>query len=392
MFKSKSKFLLLSIIIITLISTLSFATVEPVTSYEANAIPISESDANTTSEDTTNIQEEPEWVNNDLYISGDNYELNKIVDGNVYIIANEVIIKGEVGGNVFVCANKLTIEGAYIYSSLYAIANEITINGIVNDIYSVSDIFNLETDGFVYRDLRAISNTFNINGKVRRDAYLSGTTYNFNDENGALIGGNLKYSSNSELTIPDGIITGEIIHDSKLVEEENISSIIVSYIFNALSNLIFTFVIILLALWLAPKFTNRVNSMNTKKSLICFGIGIITPIVTIVTLMLLLISSVCSTIALAGTFVFIAICMSAKAFTSIYFGNLLTKVFKWEGNTKFVLSCLIASLIIWAISQIPFIGGLFGFLIALFGIGILFVNVICKNENKLLKEANSEKE
>jgi len=380
MFKSKCKFLLLLVIIITLVSTLSFATVEPRTSDESDIMPISETDENTVSGEITDIIEEPEWVNSDLYIAEDKVELDQVIDGNAFVVADEVVLSGEIGGDLFVCANKLTIEGGYVYSNLFAVASEIVINGTVYDVYAVTDTFTLETDGYVYRDLKAFANTININGKVRRDAYLSGATYNFNSENGALIGGNLEYSSESELTIPEGIVTGEVKYNVETVEEESVASKVFSYIFDAINNLVFAFVVILLAIWLAPNFVNRVTSMNTSKAFVCLGIGIAAPLVIIIALMLLLFSTVCSNVALAATFMFIAICMSGTAFASIYFGSLLAKAFKWNDKVKFVLATLMAALIIWAISQLPYIGGLFGFLVALFGIGTLIVNVLYRKE------------
>ena len=120
--------------------------------------------------------------------------------------------------------------------------------------------------------------------------------------------------------------------------------------------------------------------MSTKKACICLGVGILTPVVTIFALLLLLLSSICFNVALAATFVFTAICMAGTAFASIYFGSLLAKTLKWDNKVKFVLSTLISALIIWLISQVPYIGGIFGFLAALFGIGILVVNVIYRKE------------
>ena len=384
MFKRKCKFLLLLVSIIILISSLSFATVEPRTSDETDIMPISENSENDISQEPTS--ENPvedtnlEWINNDLYFAGDKVTVDQIVDGNAFIIADEVVISGEIGGDVFVCANKLTIKDGYVYSSLFAVANEIIINGIVYDVYAISNNFTLDTDGYVYRDLKVSANTLNINGKVRRDAYLTAATYNFSTENGALIGGKLEYSGASEISIPEGIVTGEIKYNKETIQEENVADKVFSYIFNVINSLVYTLVVVLLAIWLAPKFTDRVANMSTKKALVSFGIGIVAPIVIIIALLLLLFSVVCTNITLAATFLFIAICMSGTAFASIYFGGLFAKLAKWDGKVKFVLATLISTLIIWVISQIPYIGEFFGFLIALFGIGILLVNAVYRKE------------
>lgn len=384
MLKKKFKVLFLLITVITLFSTLSFATIEPRTTGEDSEdgiMPISENEATPISEEETPSSNEEEWVNNDLYIMEDKYVLDKIVDGNVFIFANEVTISGEIGGNVFVCANKLTVDNGYIHSTLFAVTSETIINGIVYDVYAVCDNFTLEKDGFIARDLKLGSNNFNLNGKIRRDAYVSASHYNINEENGTLIGGNFNYSAKSELTIPEGIVIGEIRYSQEVITEESVFEKVSSYIFDAINVLVYALVVVILVILLAPKFVERVSNMNTKKAFISLGIGILIPIVAIIALFMLLVSSVASLLSVASIFVFIAICMSGTAFASIYFGSIFVKLVKWEGKVKFVLASLITALIIWAISQIPYIGSIFGLLVSLFGIGTLFVNAIYRKEN-----------
>lgn len=383
MLKRKFKVLFLLITVVTLLSTLSFATVEPRTTGESNEneiMPISENEATPISEEETSDPDEEEWVNSDLYIMEDKYELNKIVDGNVFIFANEVTISGEIGGNVFVCANKLTINNGYIHSTLFAATNEIVINGMIYDVYAVCDNFTLEKDGFIARDLKLGTNTFNLNGKIRRDAYVSAAHYNIPEQNEPLIGGNFNYSAESELTVPEGIVIGEVKYNKEVISEESVFEKVSSYIFDAINVLVYALVVIILAILLAPKFVERVSNMDTKKAFVSLGIGILVPIAVIIALFILLISSVASMLSLAGIFIFIAICMSGTAFASIYFGSIFVKMAKWEGKLKFVLASLITALIIWAISQIPYIGGIFGLLVSLFGIGTLFVNAVYRKE------------
>lgn len=376
MLKKKFKVLFLLITVITLLSTLSFATVEPRVAEDGNddgIMPISE--------EAPSTADEEEWVNSDLYIMQDKYELNKIVDGNVFICANEVTINSQIGGNAFIFANKLTINSdAYIYSTLFVAASEVTINAGVGDVYAVCDNFTLKENGFIGRDLKVSANRFNLYGKVSRDVYVSAANYNISEQNGTLVGGNFNYSGESELTIPEGIIIGEVKYSEEIIAEEPVIEKVSDYIFDGINVLVYALVVVLLAIWLAPKFVERVSNMDTKKAFISLGIGIVAPIVAIIALFMLLVSSVASMVSLSGIFIFITICMSGTAFASIYFGSIFSKLVKWEGKLKFVLASLISALIIWAISQLPFIGSLFGFLIALFGIGTLIVNVVYRKE------------
>lgn len=404
MLKRKFKILFLLIAIITLVSTLSFATIEPRTSeedYEAEITSIEDEIMNAEdnyddeimpiSEEDQSISDEEEWINSDLYIMQDKYELNKIVDGNVFIFANEVTINSQIGGDAFIFANKLTINSdAYIYSTLFVAASEVTINSGIGDVYAVCDNFTLKENGFIGRDLKVSANKFNLYGKVSRDVYVSAANYNISEQNAPLIGGNFNYSGKSEITIPEGLILGEVKYNKETVAEESVIEKVSDYIFDGINVLVYALVVVLLAIWLAPKFVQRISSMDTKKAFISLGIGIVAPIVAIIALFMLLVSSVASMLSVSGIFIFIAICMSGTAFASIYFGSILVKITKWEGKIKFVLASLISTLIIWIISQLPFIGSIFGFLIALFGIGTLILNVVYRKE--VIAEVNETKE
>ena len=396
MFKRKCKFLFILVTLFILVSSFSLATVEPRTSSnDTDIMPISENvpnDTEHTNEEVPNegTTSEPEIVYNDLYLASDNLEINQLVDGNVYAFANEVVVTGEVAGNLFICANKVTFEeSAYIYSSLFVVASEVNISGYVCDVYSFANKFTLNANGYIGRDLNASANTITINGLVRRDAHINAATYNIPSDNGNLIGGNLEYSSTTKLDIAEGIVGGQIKYNEEVIYEVSIAEKVFDYIFDSINSLVYTFVVILLALWLAPKFVDRVSNMNIKKAFVSLGIGIVSPLVIIFALILLEFSSVASLVSVSAIFLFIAICMSGTAFASIYFGALFTKFAKWDGKLKFVLATLISTLAIWAISQMPYIGGIFGFLIALFGIGTLFVNVVYRKEIEI-KEVDQE--
>lgn len=394
MLKNKCKVILLLVIVISLISSISFCTAEPTAldNYDNEIMPISEDEEETAEINETEETSTPKWVNNDLFLVGDKVEVNEIVDGNVFVFANEVVVNAEVGGDMFVCAKKFTVNGGFIYNSLFVVADEVNIDGIVLDVYSCANKFTLGANGSVYRDLKAFGDTININGTVRRDAYLSASNYSFGTSNGVLISGNLKYSYNHDVSIPEDIVEGSITRSDIIDEEESVASVIFSYIFKAINTLVYVLVIVLLSMWLAPKFVDRVTSMDTKKAFVSLGIGIVAPIAIILALIILLLSTVFTDVAVATTLIFIAICMSGTAFASIYFGKLFAKAVKWEGKLKFVLATLIAALIIWAISQIPYIGGLFGFLVALFGIGTLFVNAVYRKENAMQEVVETKTE
>lgn len=377
MLKAKSKILLAIFAIIMLVSSYCFATVEPISEAPT-----------TTGEDSSNTTEVPEdisssWTNSDLYIFEDKVTISNVVDGNAFVMGSEVTISGEIGGDLFVIADKLNIDGGYIYSNLFALANEITVNGVVYDIYAACDTFNLEAEGFIYRDMKITSSNVNLKGKVRRDAYISSSNISFVEDAGTLIYGNLNYSSNSEIAIPEGIVTGEVKYTQEdAILEDTVGETILSYVIDLLQTLLLTFVVTLLLIWLTPKFVERVGKMSVAKSFVSLGIGFATPVALIIVSVLLLISSIGATIFLTGTFAFTILAIIGNTIASIFFGKLFTKVLKMEGNVKFVLFTLVSCLILWAVYLIPVVGGILSFIVTIFGIGTTLVNMVSRKEKK----------
>lgn len=396
MLKSKSKILLVLSLALVLVSSYCFATVEPRTTEaevtsEEGVTPISETEEEAV---TTSLEDESSsWTNSDLYLCQDKVEVSNVVDGNAFIIGKEVTISGEIGGDLFVLADKLNIDGGYVYSNLFACANEITINGVVYDIYAACNTFNLESNGFVYRDMKVVGSNININGKVRRNAQLSANTISFAEGSETLIYGNLKYSANSEIAIPEGVVAGTTTYNKTEAVDTNkdisTASIILNHVLDLLKTLLYTLVITLILLWLTPKFIEKVSQMSVKKSLASLGIGFVAFIAFFVFIFVgifLLISTVGTPVFILGMFASILVAYIGTAIASIFFGKLLTKLFKMEDKVKFILFTLLAALIIWAISLIPFVGSILSFLIWIFGIGTLLVNMFNKKEKTEVKE------
>lgn len=376
MTKTKSKFLVAIMLILILVSSYCFATEETaqITSAEDVALTAENADAGTTGE------EAPEWTKTDLYICEDTVNVSNVVDGNAFIIGKDVTISGEIGGDLFVIADKLNIDGAYIYSNLFVCANEITVNGVVYDVYAMGGNFTLGENGFIYRDAKIASNNVTISGTVRRDAYIMANNISFGENSGAIYG-NFNYSAPSEIEIPENGVLGEVKYkELKADKTQNIGSIILYKVLDLIEALVYTFIIALLLVWLTPKFVERVGKMGVGKSFASLGIGVATPIVLIIASIILLTLYVTSSIVISGIFGFVILAFIGNTVASIFFGKLFVTKLKMEGKVKFFLFTLVSRLIIWVISLIPFVGGFFGFLVSMFGIGATLINMLPAKE------------
>lgn len=382
MAKKKAKILISLFLIIFLITSYCYATIEPRTVDEAQTIS-SEEGAIPTSEGEQTTQEEPNasWTNSDLFVSQDKVDISNTVDGNAFVIGKEVTISGEIGGDLFVFADKLNIEGGYIYSSIFACANEIKINGVVYDLYAVCRTLNLESNGFIYRDMKLTAENVKLSGKIRRDAYIGADYIAFGENVGNVVYGNLHYSSKDEMPIPEDAVVGEVEYSkTNETNAETIGSKILSKVLDLIRTLVLTLVITLALVWLSPKFIERVSKMDVAKSFISLGIGFLTPIVLIIASILLMISSIGVSVFLFGIFAFVTLAFLGFSVTSIFFSKLLVKQLKLEGNIKFVAITLAIAAILWLICQIPILGGFISIIISIFGIGTTLVNIVWKKE------------
>lgn len=406
MLKNKSKIFILFITCVVLLSTVCFATVEPTTTSaeETSATQTAENTAventdatNDTSTDTSSdvsTDTTSAWTNSDLYLTGDKVSVSNVVDGNAFIFANEVTIEStaEIGGDLFVCASKLTVNGGYVYSSIFAFANEISINGVVYDVYAACTNFTLESNGFVYRDLKVSADHVAIEGKVRRNAFITANDITFGEyTDTTYIYGNLSYTSPNELSVEEGMIAGEVTRQ----ETSATSSSPVSYITNALSILLITFIVVLLLIWLAPNFVKRVTNMGIAKSFASLGIGIATPIVAILVGLLLILSIVGVTVFSSMFVGLVFLAMLATSITSLFVAGLLAKAFKKTSNVTLVLFTLISSLVLWGLGFIPYIGWFLSIIFVLFGIGTTLVNIVytkegTRKEKKVAETSSSE--
>ena len=171
------------------------------------------------------------------------------------VTSSSVTINSQIGGDAFILAKSVDIgQEAYIFSNLFVAAENVNIKGVVYDLYSASKSLNIS--GYVYRDIKVSTNSLNILGTIGRNAFVNCKKINFINENNisgeneeavststGRIGGNLEYSSENELSIPEENINGNI-HFNKISnnsEEKSLETYIMS---------LATFVTTVVLIWL----------------------------------------------------------------------------------------------------------------------------------------------
>lgn len=148
-------------------------------------------------------------INGDVYCAGQNVRIDAIVHGDVICGGQNVTIKGQINGNIRVAGQSVTID-AQVERSLTVAAQS----------------FSLDSSANVKNDATLTGETLNVKGAIGRDAVISATNVNLKGtigrnveagvgmislDEGAVIGGNLNYTSEKDAYLPNGIqIGGEV--------------------------------------------------------------------------------------------------------------------------------------------------------------------------------------
>lgn len=331
-------------------------------------------------------------TSSDLFLYNNTIEVSDIVDGNVFAYGSSVTITGEIYGDLFVFANSLTIaEDAIIYGNVFSYATDIKISGIVSDVYAITSNFSLEASSGIARNLYLSSNTISLSGKVGRDAYISTENLSIGDTLGdnteAIIQGNLNYISQTNFIISEDLVGGEINYTAIQTNTNNIVWSILSSLIRAL---LFALVIILLSVWLTPKFKERACEIITKKSFVAFGIGILVFLAIIIIAFILFVFTYGfgMSIAIALVALLILAYTISNTVFSMSISKLIVNKINKDNTITFVLVSLLIILIIELVKYIPYVGGPISFITSMIGLGILCINAY---KRKDLVETKTEK-
>lgn len=410
MMKNKLKIIpIIMVIILAFLVPFVRAENEVALNEEESIMPISEEatdEGDTTNENTEAISEEgasnknteatdedASFKKGDVYLTGDKINIDYVIDGNLFVIANEVTINSQIGGDAFVCANSITVgEQSYIFSNLFAVSSKLNVKGVVYDLYAFSK--NVDISGYIYRDIKVAADTLNIFGSIGRNAYVNCSDISLGSSQDmkegepitattkGLISGDLNYTSKAEATLPEGSVNGAV-NFTPSVSQFNVNNLFLSLGCSVASVLI----IWLLCLWLAPKFLKNTSSLlETKKVLPVIGLGIATPIVLAIAMVVLFLIGITSSIALLAFTLLFALMLISTSIFVITANNLVCKKLKIEktiGNFGMLVICAI---VLWALTLIPYAGAIISLIAGVLGLGIVVYSLVFRGEKKVKAE------
>ena len=351
---------------------------------------------NSTEEEPATTSTDNSFKQGDVYLTGDKVTIDYVVDGNLFVTAKEVVINSQIGGDAFICANSITVgEQGYIFSNLFAFSSNVDIKGVAYDLYAFAQ--NVTISGYVYRDIRVNSGNLDISGTVGRNAFVScdhlslGAAQDMQEGESTVIttqgsiSGNLNYTSSSEAQLPEGAVQGETNFTKASTNKYQMNHLLLS-----LGGMVASSILVwLLCLWLAPKFLkNSSTLLGTKKVLPVIGLGIATPIVLVIAMLVLFLLGITASIGLLAITLLVALMLIASSVFVIAANNLVCQKLKIEKTIGIFGMLIVCAIALWALELIPYVGIIIAFIAGILGLGIISYSLIFKGEKKLKEKAN----
>lgn len=389
MLKNKLKIIALFMVIILSITlpvvrAENEVTTEEATTNETTAVINEDGEATNEATATEEITAN-NFKNGDVYLTGDEVTIDYVIDGNLFVFANTVNINSQIGGDVFAFAGTVNVgENGYVFSNLFAYAKDVTVSGIAYDLYAAAETVTI--NGYIYRDIHTGSDNLNINGVVGRNAYVAANNiqfatptegYNTLSSQG-IINGDFNYTSASEISIPDGAVSG----DSNFTQSTSNKINIQDYILDLGKFVVTVVVIWLLALWLAPKFLNNSTELMQKKLLPVAGLGILTPIVVIALFVICILLGITANIAILAFILQIVLLIISISVFVIAINQVICNKLKIEKRPTQFGILIITAICFWLISLIPYVGTILEVIFSIIGMGIVVYSIIPKRKEK----------
>ncbi|WP_152548143.1 bactofilin family protein [Peptoclostridium litorale] len=311
-------------------------------------------------------------VNGDLFMAGNSLSNQGNVTGDILMAGNTCNVSGNVDGDIRVAGNVLTID-ANVKKNASLAGNSITIGsgGSVEGSVSAA-ASSIIINGKIGRDLRGGAGSIAINGEIGRDVEIESGSVTFGPN--AKVGGNLTYTAESKIQIPEGVVAGEVVFKKakqpvKPPKADDIKKGIGPFsIAGKLFGLVSYFVVGALAVYLFKKPFTTASDTISQKPWASLGIGFVGIVVIPVALILVMITVIGIPLAMIVWALYFIALYIARLPVALWLGN---KILKSDERT--IIQMLLGLLILGLLALIPYAGGWISFVVTLFGLGSIMI-------------------
>ncbi len=341
-------------------------------------------------EDTENIDNENYYNGNYYSFSTQDLTIDQDIYGDAFIFTSgNVTINSSIYGNLFVFANDVIINNSSeIISSIFSFSKTLNMNGIADTnvyAYATNEI-TISESADITCDLYAASTKINIAGLIDRNVYSDSKSISISDT--SQIYGDLNYTANEEISIPENIVTGNINFTKNNIQNNQDNLSVSDVILGIISYIILVIVLYLIYKLVKIKFINNSNYIkeNIVKCILFGALSLfIIPIICILLLFVgsIVMSEILSQVAITLLFIllmiYIILLLVSVSTTIISLSQALTEKFKDKLKIN-VTPCTILfigllSIIYKLITLVPILGSIVSIVLVIIGLGI-WINML----------------
>ncbi len=320
----------------------------------------------------------------DLYAAGQIVDIAGTVDGDIFGAGQTVTLSGSTTHDAMLAGSMVNLTGT-AGDDLRAAGGTVNISGAVTDSASLAGgTVTLAGNGRIGRNLGATGGTVLINGAVARNVSVTGGQVTINGRvggdvvanasklnigSGAVIRGNLVYTSSQRATIAPGAkILGTTTYHQMVKKERRRAP---GALFGLwLISLIGAFIVGSLILALSPVASVAAADTARSRPWISILVGFIILVAVPIALVIIAITIIGLPLALI---------LLAAYLIMLYIANILAgfAIGRWifdrarRPNVSLFLALLVGLVVLWILTAIPVLGGLIGFIALLIGLGAL---------------------
>ena len=338
------------------------------------------------------------------------------IEGNVFVAAKTFVLdpKCEINGDLYIYATEIKLsQNAIIRGNVFVIGDKFDFNSEINagDLYANVKDFNMGYFGFVYRDLHLSAESTTLSGSIYRNSFISSdkitttSTFinnkDFNIENSlntifsgtikgnaninsknltfkskddtdknatCLISGDLNYSSKNEIKIEDKIIFGNVNY-SEYKSSNNLLSNIGNHLLELIASLIYVAIIYSMLNKFAPKFVEKLSTINTSSILKTLSIGILILILFPILSIILLLTKIGSLLGILIAIIYGLLLIIAKPIVVILISKILKSINPY-------ISIAIITTVLYLVNLIPYVGFIVATLVLIIGFGMIVKSLL----------------
>lgn len=328
------------------------------------------------------IVKKGEIIDQTLFITGNNIEINGEVKGDIFCAGQNITINATVRGDILCAGMNVRVSGA-VEGDVRLAGQIVTLGATIGRNASlVGETVTTEEASRVGGDLQVGSSMASINGQVLRDVDAAGETITFSNtvgrnvsaagtdvhfSEGTKVGGNVTYHSDKQLQKSGAVqIAGKVTKEQPISHDTRNDNPLATALSGGIMFLSMLIVLSLVVAALFPRMLQTVTDNAVTKPGTTALIGLAASVGAPILIIISMLTVIGLLLGVTLLFFWLVVMLLSGVFFSYYIGRLVLR-----SNQHVLLTMLVGVAIVFVLSLIPIVNFLTMIAICLFGSGMV---------------------